>query len=107
MCDLVFLASFDADVQAEYERREEWRPDAGDLFYTRLTADLDQLTRHPSSGSGVKGSRVRRLLVVGFRYSVIYVLDGRRVMLHALLDQLANPEINAQRLREVIRLLSP
>ena len=106
MRELVFLASFDADVQAEYERREEWRPDAGELFYARLSADLEQLTRHPSSGSGVKGSKVRRLLVVRLRYSVLYVLEGRRIMLHALLDQLADPETNVRRLREITRHLS-
>ena len=107
MRDLVFLSSFDADVQAEYERREELLPDAGDLFYARLTADLDQLTKYPSSGSSIKGCRVRRLLVVGLRYSVLSVLEGQRVMLHALLDQLADPKINARRLRDISRLLSP
>ena len=107
MPELVFLASFDADVQTEYERREAWQPDAGDVFYARLSADMDQLTRHPFSGSGVKNSKVRRLLVVGLRYSVLYVLEGQRIMLHALLDQLADPEMNARRLREIIRLLPP
>ena len=87
--------------------REEWRLDAGDHFYTRLMTDLDQLTKYPSSGSVIKGCRVRRLLVVGLRFSVLYVLEGQRVMLHALLDQLADPKINARRLRDISRLLSP
>jgi len=39
------------------------------------------------------------LLGVGLRYSVLYVLQGRGVMLHALLDQLDDPEINVRRLR--------
>jgi hypothetical protein len=107
MHELVFLAGFDADIQAEYERREEWRPDAGEVFYTRLTADLEQLTRHPLSGSSIERTHVRRLLVVGFRYGVLYVLEGQRIMLHALIDQLADPEINARRLREITRRLSP
>lgn len=105
MRELVWLASFETDVQAEYERREELQPDAGDVFYVRLRADLGQLAYFPLSGARLEQTALRRLLVLRRRFAVIYVPEARRIMLHLLLDQVADPAFNARRIRSVMRRL--
>lgn len=105
MPELVWLAGFEGDVADVYERLEEWRADAGDAFFTALSADLAILRAHPFAGPGVRRTPVRSLRVVQRRYSVLYVVENRGVLLHALLDNLADPETMERRLREILRRL--
>lgn len=105
MSELVWLASFDGDVGAVYEWLEEQRADAGDAFFTTLAADLAVLRAHPYAGPSVKRTSVRCLRVVRQRYSVLYVVESRGIMLHALLDNFADPETMQRRLMEILRRL--
>ncbi|HYR59269.1 MAG TPA: hypothetical protein VEO95_11585 [Chthoniobacteraceae bacterium] len=106
MPELVPLAGFEGDVQAEYERREDSESGGGDRFYAELERGLRQLCVFPNSGSRIKGTAIRRLLVCGSRFAVIHVPEHRGVVLHALLDLLANPDLNARRIRQITQRLS-
>ena len=106
MAEVVPLASFDADEVREYEIREERREGDGDRFHEELQRGFLQLAKFPHSGARIKGTIIRRLLVCGGRFGIIYVPEARGVILHALLDHLADPAFNARRIREITRLLN-
>jgi plasmid stabilization system protein ParE len=106
MAEVVPLASFDADTLAEYRRREDRAEGTGDHFYAQIQEKFGQLADFPHSGSAIAGTRVRRLLACKRRFAIVHVVEGQRVMLHALLDLHADPEYNARRIREIILNLS-
>lgn len=106
MAELVPLAGFEADVRAVYEWREEQQTGAGDEFYAKRRRGLGQLEHFPNSGSRIKGSSLRRLLVCENRFAVIHVPESRGILLHALFDQLADPAFNARRIREITQRLN-
>lgn len=106
MPELLWLAGFEGDIARIYEELESWRPDAGDAFYSALCADLAILQAHPFAAPLVRQTSVRCLRVVHQRYSALYVVEGRGVLLHALFDNVADPEIMKRRMNEILRRLN-
>ena len=51
MSDLVLLLSAEIDVQAAFERHEDYQEGRGVLFLRHLEAALEQLRRFPESGT--------------------------------------------------------
>ena len=101
MAELVWSNRFDADVQAIYGWLEERNEGGGDECYANLLSDLNQLVRHPWSGSRIKNSNARHLLVVGRRYAAIHTVEDRGIILQTLFDQRRDPEILARLVREI------
>ena len=101
MGELVWSDRFDAEVQSIYEWLEERNEGSGDEFYRSLLTELNQLVRHPWSGSRIKDSNARHLLVVGRWYAVIHTVEHRGIILQALFDQRRNPEVLARAVREI------
>ena len=101
MPELVWSDRFDSDVQKIYEWLEERTEGAGDGFYGNLLSDLNQLAAHPWSGSRIKNSNARHLLVVDRQYAAIHTVEHRGIILQTLFDQRRDPEILARLAREI------
>lgn len=101
MPELVWTARFEADVQLLFERLETSLEGAGEKFYGDLLADLRQLEQQPWSGSRLRDSTLRRLLVLGLRYGVIYRVETRGIILHAIFDQRQDPAQIARLIRQI------
>lgn len=106
MAELVWSDRFDADVQAIFEWLEERTEGSGDEFYRSLLVDLNLLARHPWSGSRIKNSNARHLLVVGRRYAAIHTVEHRGIILQTLFDQRRDPAVLALLIRQVTGGLS-
>ena len=103
MHELVWTGRFDTEVQRIYERCEDSRAGGGDRFYGDLLAHLRQLENHPQSGSRLKGTSLRHLLVINKRYGVIHRVEPRGVILHTIFDQRRDPAELARIIREITR----
>lgn len=101
MPELVWTARFDADVQSLFERFETSVEGAGERFCGDLLADLRQLEQQPWSGSRLRDSTLRRLLVLDLRYGVIYQVEMRGIILHTIFDQRQDPAQIARLIRKI------
>ena len=101
MRELLWTLGAEADVQRVYERLEGWEEGAGDRFYAEVLTVLDMLRSHPGIGPVVHGGKVRRVLVFNRNYGIHYVVEGRRVVLHALLDLRQDPREIRRRLDQL------
>ena len=75
------------DAGFELENAIRWyelqKPGLGFRFHAAVLATIESLQSHPESGSQADGEEVRRLLVAGFPYQVIYRLDRDQVQVVA------------------------
>ena len=101
MPELVWSDRFDADVQTIYGWLEERGEGSGDVFYRHLLLDLNQLARYPWSGSRIKSSNARHLLVVERQYAAIHTVENRGIILQTLFDQRRDPDVLARLVREI------
>ena len=82
--------------EAEHEAREAflwyWRRDerVGLRFEAALTAALDRVAEAPEQGSTL-GASVRRLLIEGFPYAVLYAAESERVVVLAVMHLRRRP----------------
>ena len=95
--DLVFLAAAESALQEIYGYLEELQPGGGDGFLEALDGALTQIRTFPRSGSAFH-ARYRRLLISGYRYGIIYSIEGHRVLVTRLVDLRQNPETIRQSL---------
>jgi len=97
----VWTFGAEADVQRVYERFELLEEGAGDRFYTEVLSSVRLLEAFPHIGSVVHREKVRRVLVFNRHHGLFYTVEGRGVILHALLDLRQNPAAIMRRLREI------
>ena len=98
MSELVFLLSADADIQTAYEFYEAFQEGRGEVFMRHLDVALGRLRTFPEIAPPIHEAH-RRLLVHGFPYGVFYTIEGRRIIVAAIMDLRQDPEIIRQRLR--------
>ena len=98
MSELVFLFSADADIQTAYEFYEAYQERRGEVFMRHLDAAFGRLRTFPEISPPIHEAH-RRLLVHGFPYGVFYTIEGRRIIVAAIMDLRQDPEIIRRRLR--------
>ena len=98
MSELVFLLSADRDIQEAYEFYEHWQEGRGAIFIRHLDAVFEHLRRFPEIGPTFHRS-YRRLLVPGFPYGIFYMIEGRRIIIPAIIDTRQRPDAILRRLQ--------
>lgn len=97
----VWTLGAEADVQRVYERFELLEEGTGDRFYAEVLSSVRLLEAFPHIGPAVYRGKVRRVLVFNRHHGLFYTVEGRRVILHALLDLRQNPALIMRRLRSI------
>jgi len=85
MIELIFLLQADHDVQAAFERYEEYQSGRGEVFMQQLDAALTLLRQYPEIAP-VYGARYRRMLIRDFPYGISYEVQPARVIVGAIMD---------------------
>ena len=85
LMELVILARAESEILATQAQLETVVAGLGDRFNQKVEEALDQLAIFPHSGAAYLKS-FRRLLVQDFPYGIFYSVDGRRVIVQAVLD---------------------
>ena len=98
MSELVFLFSADADIQTAYEFYEAYQEGRGGVFMRHLDVAFGRLRTFPEIAPPIHEAH-RRLLVHSFPYGVFYTIEGRRIIIAAVMDLRQDPEIIRRRLR--------
>jgi plasmid stabilization system protein ParE len=96
--EVVFLLAADIDVQACYERFENERVGRGVEFLRRLRGLERLLAENPEMGAKV-GRGIRKLLLLRFDHGIFYSVEGRRIIVAAVLDLRRDPDFIRSRLR--------
>jgi len=94
----VWTLGAEADIQYLYERLDEWDEGAGERFYDEVLTAVRMLEAFPHIGPVVHHGKVRRVLVYNRYYGLFYVVEGDRIILHALLDLRQDPKTLKRRL---------
>jgi plasmid stabilization system protein ParE len=97
MSELLILSRAEADVLEVQARLEEVLPGLGNRFNARAEEALDRLLVFPESGP-VYSAPFRRLLIRDFPHGIFYIIEGRRIVVHAVLDLRQVPRDIARRL---------
>ena len=85
MLEIVFLARAEEDVLMAWDRYEVIGAGLGDAFEEAIGAALHRVARFPESAP-IYHQRFRRLLVRRFQHGVFYAVEGRRLVVRAVLD---------------------
>jgi len=88
----VFLLAAQIDFDRHYSQ-------LGDAFYQQCDEALSLLRRHPFAGP-VYCAPYRKLMIRSTPIAIFYALEGKRIMVHGLLDLRQDPNSIAKRLTE-------
>jgi plasmid stabilization system protein ParE len=91
MIELILLQQADGDVQAAFDRYEDYQEGRGELFMRHLDAALTLLRRNPAMAPPYAGS-YRRMLVRDFPYGIFYTVQPSRLVVVAVMDLRQDPE---------------
>ena len=91
MTDLILLLQADHDIQAAFNRYEEFQAGRGEVFMRHMDAALTLLRQHPEMAP-VYGDRYRRMLIRDFPYGIFYEVQPKRIVVGAVLDLRQDPE---------------
>ena len=97
MMELVILFRAEADILETQARLEDVLRGLGDRFNARAEEALDRLLAFPECGP-VYSAPFRRLLIRDFPHAIFYCIEGRRVVVHAVLDVRQDARTIARRL---------
>jgi plasmid stabilization system protein ParE len=89
--ELILLAAAEVTLQEIYGYLEELGTGTGDRFLNALETALTQIRTFPRSGSSFH-QRYRRVLISGYRYGIIYSIEGRRIVVTRIVDLRQDPE---------------
>ena len=97
--EIIWTAGAEADLQRLYEQMDD-HDLALRLLYQPLEHVLSLIADYPGMGAGVRGTRCVRRILAGprMRYGLFYVEEGRRIMVHALVDMRQDPQVLQTRL---------
>jgi plasmid stabilization system protein ParE len=95
--EVVFLSAAEQDVLATWSWYEEQLPGLGDQFEQDLTAGIQQLCQFPLSAPVVRPPW-RRQVLSHFPHGVFYTVEGRRLVIKAVLDLRRDPQELERRL---------
>ena len=96
--ELLLLARAEAEVLETQARLEDAVAGLGERFNLRVEEALDQLIGFPQSGS-VYAAPFRRVLVRDFPFGIFYSIEGRRIVVQAVLDLRQDPQAIERKLR--------
>ena len=94
---VVFLSGADADLQAAFNRFEDYREGFGVEFMHAVEAHLARASTFPLLAPVYLG-KVRRQVMRGFPYGVFYEPHPTRILVVAILDLRQDPESIRRRL---------
>ena len=97
MRELVVLSRAEADILETQARLEEVLHGLGNRFNARAEEALDRVLAFPECGP-VYSPPFRRLLVRDFPHGIFYCVEGRRLVVHAVLDLRQDAQAIARRL---------
>jgi plasmid stabilization system protein ParE len=99
--DVIVLPRAEADAQELYERMAELAGfDRADRLAEEIAAGMALLAQHPEIGPVDSALRpLRRLILNDTRFGIYYAIEGRRLVIHGVVDLRRNRE----RLRERFR----
>lgn len=97
----VWTLGTETDVQAIYERLENWEEGTGDRFYDEVLTAVRLLLSFPRIGPLVHRGKVRRVLVFNRNYGLFYIAEDRGLVIHALLDLRQDPETIISRVKRM------
>jgi len=101
MSDLIVLLQAEIDIQAAFNRYEEFQEGRGEVFLRHLDAALTLLRAHPEIAPQYGGA-YRRMLVRDFPYGIFYQTQPTRLIVASVMDLRQDPE----RLRRKLGLKS-
>ena len=96
MTDLILLLQAGQDIQAAFNRYEEFQEGRGEVFVRHLDAALTLLRQHPEIAPVYEG-RYRRMLIRDFPFGIFYEAQPKRVIVGAIMDLRQNPETIRQK----------
>ena len=93
-----FLSGADADLQAAFNKFEDYREGFGVEFMTAVDAHLSRIATFPLIAPGYLRT-VRRQVMHGFPYGIFYEPHPMRIIVVAILDLRQDPERVRNRLQ--------
>ena len=97
--EVTLLAQAERDLFRLYAEAEEQAPGRGDQLSVEIEKVLVLLSRMPRLGR-IVGAPYRRVKLSRFPFSLIYVLEGRRVFIHTIASNREPLEVLLRRLRQ-------
>jgi hypothetical protein len=94
-----FLSGADADLQAAFNRFEDYRESFGAEFMTSVDVHLTHIARFPLIAP-LYLRTVRRRVMHGFPFGIFYEPHATRIIVIAILDLRQDPERIRQRLQQ-------
>jgi plasmid stabilization system protein ParE len=89
--EVILLARAEAHFHREYAQLAETDFARAEHFDAVINEGLRQLREYPHSGPPFEG-QLRRLFVGGYALGIYYAVEGRRIVVHGLLDTRRDPE---------------
>lgn len=99
MIELIVLLAAESDIQAAYNRFEEYQEGFGLKFIQDLELAYEYLRHHPRMGRLYKSNR-HRFLLSSYPFGIFYAVEGNRIVISAVLDLRQDPEMIRRRLEE-------
>lgn len=94
---VVFLAGADADLQAAFNRFEDYQEGLGAEFLTAVDAHLARISAFPHLAPAYLNT-IRRQVMRGFPFGIFYQPLPTRIVIVAILDLRQDPERIRRRL---------
>lgn len=91
MIQLILLQQADMDIQAAFDRHEDYQEGRGEVFIRHLDAAFALLRQNPEMAPTYAGS-YRRMLVRDFPYGIFYSVQPSRLVVVAVMDLRQDPE---------------
>jgi plasmid stabilization system protein ParE len=95
--EAVLLRGAETDLQVAFGRYEDKVEGLGEEFLLTIDGSLTAIVQFPELAP-VYHKTVRRLVVNRFPYGVFYAVEGRRIVVHAVLDLRQDPRSIRKRL---------
>ncbi len=83
VAEIILLARAENDLLRLYANFESLAPERGEQFAREIERVLGLLSLWPRLGRKIRQD-YRRLMMSHFPYSLIYMVEGRRVMIHTI-----------------------
>ncbi len=100
------MARADADFQRIYESREDYAEGLGDRLQNEVVQVLDLIQVFPAHWKVVHPSGLRRA-IISSTFGLIYRIESRGIVLHAMFDLREDPRHLERFLDELSRGLRP
>ena len=91
MIELILLLQADLDIQAAFERYEDYQQGRGEVFMRQLDAAFTLLRQYPEIAP-VYARPYRRMLLREFPYGIFYEPQPSRVIVAAVMDLRQAPQ---------------